>query len=71
MFSNLELLKIWCETTPQSIFPQRRLGRLQEGYEASFIVLADNPLENFENVKSVRYRFKQGVILRLADNRAQ
>lgn len=71
LFSNLELLKIWCETTPQSIFPQRRLGRLQERYEASFIVLADNPLENFENVKSVRYRFKQGVILRLADNRAQ
>ena len=36
VFSNLELLKIWSETTPKMIFPQRKIGALKEGYEATF-----------------------------------
>jgi hypothetical protein len=64
LYSNLELLKIWCETMPQNIFPQRKLGRLQEGYEASFVLLAADPLEKFESVKQINYRFKQGLELR-------
>lgn len=35
IFDNLTLLKMWSETTPQTIFPSRNIGRLDEGYEAS------------------------------------
>lgn len=63
VFTNAEMLKIWCEDTPQTIFPNRRIGKLQEGYEASFLVLNGNPLEKFDNVKAIRLRYKQGVPL--------
>ena len=47
LFSNDELLKMWCETTPRAIFPGRRIGRLAEGYEASFLALEADPLVDF------------------------
>jgi imidazolonepropionase-like amidohydrolase len=65
VFSNLEMLKIWCEDTPRSIFPTRRIGSLKEGYEASFLVLGGDPLVDFEQIKNVRLRFKQGQPLGL------
>lgn len=66
VFDNRTLLKMWCETTPQSIFPSRKIGRLDDGYEASFLVLQGNPLENFEHVRNITFRFKQGVPLAVA-----
>jgi imidazolonepropionase-like amidohydrolase len=63
VFSNLEMLRIWCEDTPRSIFPNRKIGLLKAGYEASFIVLDGNPLVDFEQIKNIRLRFKQGYIL--------
>jgi imidazolonepropionase-like amidohydrolase len=63
VFSNLEMLKIWCEETPRSIFPNRRIGLLKAGYEANFIVLDGNPLVDFEQIKNIRLRFKQGYFL--------
>ena len=65
VFSNLEMLKIWCEDTPRTIFPNRKLGRLAEGYEASFLVLGGNPLEDFTQVQNIKLRFKQGLPLTL------
>lgn len=63
VFSNLELLKIWCEDTPRSIFPNRKIGLLKAGYEANFIVLDGNPLVDFEQIKNIRLRFKQGYFI--------
>lgn len=60
VFSNLELLKMWSETTPKLIFPQRKIGALQEGYEANFLVLEGNPIQDFGNVKRIKMRVKQG-----------
>jgi len=65
VFTNLELLKMACEGTPRAIFPQRKIGFLREGYEASFLVLDGNPLMNFEEIKNIRLRFKQGYLLDL------
>jgi imidazolonepropionase-like amidohydrolase len=65
VFSNLELLKIWSEDTPQTIFPNRRIGKLKDGYEASFITAAENPLTNFETIKNIKLRFKQGIFIEL------
>jgi hypothetical protein len=63
VYSNLELLKMWCEITPKVIFPNRRIAAFQEGYEASFLVLKGNPIENFEHAFKISLRVKQGVLL--------
>lgn len=63
LWNELEMLKLWCETTPRSIFRHRKIGYLREGYEASFLVLDKNPLERFENVQTIRQRCKQGYLL--------
>ncbi len=65
VFSNLELLKMWTENSPATIFPGRKIGRLANGYEASFLVLGSNPLEDFEAVRDIRLRYKQGRLLEL------
>jgi hypothetical protein len=61
VFTNLEILRMACVDTPQAIFPNRRLGKLQDGYEASFLALERNPLEDLNHLKTVQLRFKQGV----------
>jgi hypothetical protein len=65
VFDNQELLKMWCETTPATIFPRRMIGHLQKGYEASFLVLSDDPIKDFLNVQKIEIRVKQGEILSL------
>jgi imidazolonepropionase-like amidohydrolase len=64
VFSNRELLKIWAEDTPQTIFPNRKIGKLREGYEASFIVLKGDPIKDFAQLKNIELRFKQGNLLK-------
>jgi imidazolonepropionase-like amidohydrolase len=59
----LTALKMWCETTPAAIFPERRIGRLSDGYEASFLVLEGNPLEDFANTGRILMRVKRGRVL--------
>lgn len=64
IFSNLELLKMWCENSAYTTFPNRKIGLLKEGYEASFLVLDKNPLIDLKNLsKSISLRVKQGQIL--------
>jgi hypothetical protein len=63
----LALLKLWAEDTPRSIFPQRRIGFLREGYEASFLALEGNPLDDWRNIRRIKLRFKQGVEVQLSD----
>lgn len=67
VFDNLTLLKIWVENTPQTIFPERKLGHLQDGYEASFLALEGNPLEDFSSISKISFRFKQGRIIQLSE----
>ena len=64
VFSNLELLKMWSETTAKLIVPQRKIGALQDGYEANFLVLEGNPIQDFINVKRISMRVKQGDLLK-------
>lgn len=63
VFSNLQLLKMWSEATPAAIFPGRKIGRLQAGYEASFLALGGDPIADFANTRSIRWRVKQGHVL--------
>ncbi len=61
LWSNLELLRMWAVTTPQNIFPKRHLGELKPGYEASFLVLAADPLQNWPATHKIQDRWKQGT----------
>jgi hypothetical protein len=60
VMDNATLLRIWSETTPRAIFPNRQIGRLVAGYEASFIVLDKDPLAEFSNATQIRSAVKQG-----------
>ena len=59
------ILTTLTETTPQTLYPERKIGLLKEGYEASFLVLRGNPLEDFNQIKNIERRFKQGTIINL------
>ncbi len=65
VFDNRTLLKMWCEATAATIFPKRKIGQLKEGYEASFLILGGDPLQDFTNVQKIEMRFKQGQFLSL------
>lgn len=63
VFDNLTLLKLMTELTPQTIFPMRKIGYLKEGYEANFLGLDGNPLQDFANIRKVALRVKNGHLL--------
>jgi imidazolonepropionase-like amidohydrolase len=62
IWSPRELLRLWYEATPRSMFPHRRIGRLEPGYEASFLVFQSNPLVRFD-LPAITHRVKQGCLL--------
>lgn len=63
VFSDLELLRMWSGATARSIYPGRRIGALEEGYEASFLALEDDPTVDWSATGRILMRFKQGVEL--------
>ncbi len=63
VFDRGTLLRLLTTETPRTIFPDRRIGRLREGYEASFLVLEGNPLESRESLRRIRLRVKEGRAL--------
>ena len=63
VYSNAELLRMWAVATPGAIFPERRIGRLEHGHEASFLVLDGNPVEDWGAMRRIRLRVKQGGII--------
>ena len=64
IFTELELLKMWTENASKTIFPNRKIGELKEGYEASFLVLSANPLSDITDItQNIELRVKQGVLL--------
>lgn len=62
-FSDAELVQLWSHDTPRAIFPARAIGRLADGDEASFLVLACDPLVRFACTDEIRLRMKDGRVL--------
>ncbi|QWP78015.1 amidohydrolase family protein [Lysobacter sp. K5869] len=64
----LELMapaRLWraaVEYTPSLLFPRRRIGRIAEGYEANFIVLAENPLRAPKALDGIRLKVRRGAV---------
>ena len=64
IFDNAALLKMATYTTPKSIFPDRFIGKFDNGYEVSFLALESNPLEDWSALKEISMRVKQGNVLK-------
>jgi hypothetical protein len=60
VFTDLELLTMWTKNCARTTFRDRFIGELRERYEASFITLDGNPLQDWSAIKRIRYRFKDG-----------
>jgi hypothetical protein len=63
VFTPLELLRLWSEATPRAIFPQRRVGCLEDGCEASFLALSGDPAADFASTRRIALRVKDGRLL--------
>jgi len=61
--TNLEILRMWSVETPRTIFPNRRIGRLEPGYEANFLVLGGDPIQDLGHLERITLRVKNGLIL--------
>ena len=64
VFADAEILRMWTAQCA-SAFAGRRIGRLADGYEASFIAFAGNPLADFDTTRQITLRVKDGRILEL------
>ena len=62
VYSDLELLRM----LTASFLPKRKIGKLEDGYEASFIALQANPLEDFSAIRRIANRVKQGHVIEVA-----
>ena len=63
VFTDSDLLSMWTGATPRTIYPQRMIGSLQEGYEASFLALEGDPLADWSATARIKLRFKRGHTL--------
>jgi len=68
VFDNLTLLNRLTYDTPRAIFPDRKIGKIAEGFEGSFLVLEKNPLSNIKHISTIRMRVKEGRLLGLNHN---
>jgi imidazolonepropionase-like amidohydrolase len=62
-FSDSELLAMWTGVTTRTIFPARKVGVLEDGYEASFLALEGDPLSDWSATGRITLRFKQGEVM--------
>ncbi|HYF23841.1 MAG TPA: amidohydrolase family protein [Caulobacteraceae bacterium] len=59
-FDDATLLRLWIDTPKAAIFPHRRIGRLEPGYEANVALLAADPTSSLEPTRAPRAVFKAG-----------
>jgi hypothetical protein len=64
VFSNAEMLRMWTENCA-GMFGGRRVGRMVDGYEASFVVFGGDPVKEWEATKRIGLRVKDGRMLEL------
>ncbi|MEM0961233.1 MAG: hypothetical protein AAGK21_01675 [Bacteroidota bacterium] len=59
-FDRPTLLDLWSRVTPQAVFPNRAIGQLAEGFEASLLALDCDPLADWSCTGQIAHREKQG-----------
>lgn len=63
IFSNENILAIATKETPKLIFPDRKIGELKEGFEASLLVFNTNPLADYKTLQVIQLKIKNGKII--------
>ncbi|GHG58953.1 hypothetical protein GCM10010919_01060 [Alishewanella longhuensis] len=63
VFSREELLHMAVTATVQAIWPDEKLGKLIEGYQADFLVLAVNPLLGLNAFEQIQLKVAKGELL--------
>jgi len=58
-----QLLRMASVDTPRALFPKRRLGCFEPGCEASFLLLAADPLKDLGALDKIQLRVRQGRLL--------
>lgn len=61
VWSPAELVEVVCVKTPRWIFPDRRIGALTQGFEAGFVALSSNPLDDSKALLKVEAVYKDGI----------
>jgi len=64
LFGEGKLLHMLSVDTPKAIFPNRDVGGVTPGSEANFVVLEENPLEDFSAIRKVKGVYKHGQKIR-------
>ncbi len=62
---NTELINMAVTDTPKLLFPEREIGRFEEGAEASLIAYSANPLTDLTTLRSPSLIMKQGNLLNI------
>lgn len=63
IFGAGELLRLATKTTPQAMFPERRIGIFAEGAETSLVAYDADPTHDLAVLRAPRLAIKQGEIL--------
>ena len=63
VFDAATVLDLWTRVTPQTVFPDRPIGRLADGFEASLLALACDPTEDWACTARIAHREKQGATI--------
>jgi Amidohydrolase family len=64
IFSNENILTITTKETPKLIFPNRKIGEFEEGFEASLLVFDNNPLDDYKILNAIQLKIKNGKIIK-------
>ena len=62
-FTTEEVLRLAVETPGLAIFPDRAIGTLATGWEASFVAVPCDPREDLTCIRRATHRVKQGLVL--------
>jgi imidazolonepropionase-like amidohydrolase len=71
VIDNKTLLRMWTQNCAQTTFPGRKIGRLADDYEATFLVLKEDPLKDFDATKNIILRMKNGHVLNMNQTAAE
>jgi len=63
VLSNTRLVELLVRDTPRIIFPDRKLGCLDDGCEASFVTLEGDPRQDLAMLRKISLRMKKGHVL--------
>ena len=65
-FDEAALVRLLAVDTPRAVFPRRRVGSLEPGAEATFLVLQGDPTRDLGALRRIALRVARGAVIRPA-----